>query len=116
MTDSEALARACAAAAADKKAEDTVVLDMQGISTFTDFFVICSASSEPQLKAIGSSIREQVREKLGRAPISEEGFPGSQWVVIDYPGVIVHVFLAEKREFYGLENLWRDARRLELED
>ena len=115
MTESEVLARACAAAAADKKAEDVVALDMKGISTFTDFFVICSASSEPQLKAIGSSIREQVREKLGSAPLSEEGFPGSQWIVIDYPGVIVHVFLAEKREFYGLENLWRDARRLEFE-
>ena len=116
MTDSEALARACAAAAADKKAEDVVALDMQGISTFTDYFVICSASSEPQLKAIGSSIREQVREKLGRAPISEIGSPVSQGVVIDYPGVIVHVFLAEKREFYGLENLWSDASRLELEE
>lgn len=114
MTDSEALARACAAAAGDKKAEDIVALDMRGISTFTDFFVICSASSEPQLKAIGASIREQVRENLGRAPMSEDGFPGSQWVVIDYPGVIVHVFLAEKREYYGLENLWRDASRLEL--
>lgn len=114
MTDSEALARACAEAAGDKKAEDIVALDMRGISTFTDFFVICSASSEPQLKAIGASIREQVRENLGRAPISEDGFPGSQWVVIDYPGVIVHVFLAEKREYYGLENLWRDASRLDL--
>lgn len=114
MTDGEALARACAAAAADKKAEDIVVLDMQGISTFTDYFVICSAGSEPQLKAIASSIREQVREKLDRGPLSEDGFPGSQWVVIDYPGVIVHVFLADKREYYGLENLWRDAERLEI--
>lgn len=114
MTDAEVLARACAAAAADKKAEDIVVLDMQGISTFTDYFVICSGTSEPQLKAIASSVREQVRDTLGRAPMSEEGFPGSQWVVIDYPGVIVHVFLADKRDYYGLENLWKDAARLDL--
>lgn len=116
MTDAEVLARACAAAAAEKKAEDIVVLDMQGISTFTDYFVICSGTSEPQLKAIASSVREHVRETLGRAPMSEEGFPGSQWVVIDYPGVIVHVFLADKRDYYGLENLWKDAARLDLEE
>lgn len=114
MTDGETLARACASAAADKKAEEIVILDMQGISTFTDYFVICSGTSEPQLKAIAASIREQVREKLGRAPLSEDGFPGSQWVVIDYPGVIVHVFLADKREYYGLENLWRDAARIDF--
>ncbi|MBN8708480.1 MAG: ribosome silencing factor [Verrucomicrobia bacterium 61-8] len=115
MTDGEKLARACAAAAADKKAEDITVLDMQGISTFTDYFVICSGSSEPQLKAIASSIREQCREKLDRKPASEDGFPISQWIVLDYGDVIVHLFHNDKREFYGLENLWSDAKRLEVE-
>ena len=114
MTDGEKLARACAAAAGDKKADDVVALDMQGVSTFTDFFVICSGSSEPQLKAIASAMREQARDKLDRKPISEDGFPGSQWIVLDFGDVIVHLFLAEKREFYGLENLWSDAKRLDL--
>ncbi len=114
MNDGETLARACAAAADDKKAEDLVVLDMGGISSFTDFFVICSAGSEPQLKAIAAAIREQAREKLGRKPLSEDGFPASQWVVLDYGDVIVHLFHTDKREYYGLENLWRDARPLEL--
>ena len=114
MTEGEILARTCAEAAADKKAEDIVILDMKGISTFTDYFVICSGASEPQLKAIGSSIRETVREKLDRRPASEDGFPASQWVVLDYGDVIVHVFHSEKREFYALENLWRDAARIEL--
>lgn len=113
MTDSETLARACAAAADDKKAENPVILDMQGISNFTDFFVICSGSSEPQLKAIASSIREQVREKFDRRPKSEDGYPASQWVILDYGDVIVHLFHNEKRELYGLENLWSDAKRLE---
>jgi ribosome-associated protein len=113
MIDSETLARACAAAAADKKAENPVMLDMQGISNFTDFFVICSGSSEPQLKAIASAIREQVREKHDRRPRSEDGFPASQWVILDYGDVIVHLFHTEKRELYGLENLWSDARRVE---
>jgi ribosome-associated protein len=114
MTEGEILARTCAAAAADKKAEGLVVLDMRGISTFTDFFVICSAGSEPQLKAIASSIREQAREELQRKTLSSDGFPISQWIVLDFGEVIIHVFHAEKREFYGLENLWSDAKRLDL--
>lgn len=112
MTDGEALARTCAAAALDKKAEDTVVLDLQGISTFTDYFVICSGTSEPQLKAIATAIREQVRESLGRKPLSEDGYPASQWIILDYGEVIVHLFHSEKRVFYGLETLWSDAHRL----
>lgn len=112
--EGEALARACAQAALDKKAEDIVILDMRLISTFTDFFVICSATSEPQLKAVASSIREQVRDLHGRRPTTEDGFPASQWVVIDYGEVIVHVFYTEKREFYRLEDLWNDAARIEF--
>ncbi len=116
ISEGEQLARACAAAAADKKAEDLVVLDMQGVSNFTDYFVICSAGSEPQLKAIATAIREQAREKFSRRPHSEDGFPVSQWVVLDYGEVIVHLFHTDKRELYGLENLWSDAQRLDLSD
>ncbi len=115
IPDEEKLARLCAAAASDKKAESLVVLDMQGISSFTDYLVICSGSSEPQIKAIAAAIREQVRETLGRRPLSEDGNPISQWVIIDYGSVIVHVFHTDKRSYYGLENLWSDARRLEIE-
>lgn len=114
MSDGESLARACAAAACDKKAEDVVILDMQGVSNFTDYFVICSATSEPQLKAIATAIREQVRTDLNRRPLSEDGFPTSQWVVLDYGEVIIHLFHTDKRELYGLENLWSDAKRLDV--
>jgi ribosome-associated protein len=115
MIDGETLSRACAVAAVDKKAGNIVVLDLRGISTFTDYFVICSATSEPQLKAISSSIREQVREQFGRKPISEDGYPASQWVILDYGDVIVHLFQGDKREFYSLESLWSDAKRVTLE-
>ncbi len=115
MTDSETIARACAAAAADKKAENLVLLDLRGVSGFTDFFLICSGTSEPQLKAISSSIRESLREKFGTRPLAEDGYPTSQWVVLDYGDVICHLFHGEKREFYDLENLWSDARRIALE-
>ena len=114
MIDSETIARACAAAAAEKKAEDLILLDLRGVSGFTDFFLICSGSSEPQLKAISSSIRERVREEFGKRPLAEDGYPSSQWVVLDYGDVICHLFHGEKRGFYDLENLWSDAKRLEL--
>ena len=111
----ESLARLCAEGALDKKAENVVILDMRGISSFTDFFVIASGTSEPQLKAIAGSIREKVREATGQRPTAEDGFPVSQWVIIDYGSVIVHVFHIEKRDIYGLESLWNDARRIEVE-
>jgi ribosome-associated protein len=110
----ESLARLCADGALDKKAENIVILDMRGISSFTDFFVIVSGTSDPQLKAIASSIRGRVRDVTGQRPIAEDGFPGSQWVIIDYGSVIVHVFHTEKRDVYALESLWSDARRIDI--
>lgn len=99
----------CARAVADKKAEDIVVLDLTGISTFTDFFVICSAASEPQIKAVGSAVRSIARDEGGRRPLNEDGFPASQWIAVDFGDVIVHVFHSSRRDFYDLESLWKDA-------
>jgi len=110
---SEALARLCAAAAADKKAENIVALDLQGISNFTDFFVICSGTSEPQIKAITGEITDQLRKHHGLKPQAIDGYPMSQWIVLDYGSVVVHVFHEIKRELYSLEDLWGDARKLE---
>jgi ribosome-associated protein len=100
--------------AEDKKAEDIVVLDLRGISTFTDFFVLCSGTSEPHLKAINSGIREGLRERTGISPLSSEGTVASQWMVMDYSDVLIHIFQKQKREFYALESLWSDAPRLKL--
>jgi ribosome-associated protein len=111
----ENLAKACASYAADKKAEDIVVLDLQGISSFTDFFVICSGTSEPHLKAIAGEIEARLKDDHGTRAVSVDGFPASQWIVLDYMQVIVHVFRREKREFYSLEDLWGDAPRIAWE-
>jgi len=92
-----------------------VVLDLQGISSFTDFFVICSGASEPQLKAIAGEIEDRLKKEHGVKPVSVDGFPASQWIVLDYLQVIVHVFRQEKREFYSLEDLWSDAPRVAWE-
>lgn len=111
---SEELAKLCAAYASDKHAENIVALDLRGISTFTDFFVICSGASEPQLKAIAGGITDGVRDDHGLKPNAVDGFPLSQWVVIDYGSVVVHIFHQTKRDLYLLEDLWSDAPRLDL--
>jgi ribosome-associated protein len=92
-----------------------VILDLRGISTFTDFFVICSGTSEPHLKAIAGEIEDRLKKDHGVRPESIDGFPASQWIVLDYIQVIVHVFHREKRDFYSLEDLWGDAPRIVCE-
>jgi ribosome-associated protein len=91
------------------------VLDLREISTFTDFFVICSASSEPQLKAIAGEIEARLRDEHSVRAVAVDGFPASQWIVLDYLQVVVHIFHRDKREFYSLEDLWGDAPRLQWE-
>jgi len=112
--DSEIIALAAANAASDKKADDIRILDLRNISSFADFFVICSGNSEPHLKAIASEIREKLRESLG-IHANTDGFPASQWVVLDFHGVLIHIFHPEKRNFYDLESLWRDAPLIPFE-
>ena len=92
-----------------------MVLDLREISTFTDFFVICSATSEPQLKAIAGEIEARLKEDCKICAAAIDGFPASQWIVLDYLQVVVHVFHREKRAFYSLEDLWGDAPRLAWE-
>jgi ribosome-associated protein len=108
------LAALCAEYAANKKAENIVAIDLRGISSFTDFFVICSGTSEPHLKAIAGEIQDRLRQDHGVRPQGVDGYPLSQWVIVDLGDVLVHIFHQEKRAFYGLEDLWGDAPRLQV--
>lgn len=101
--------------AADKKAEDIVALDLRGISSFTDFFIICSGTSEPHLKAIAGELHDRLKQEHGVNPLAVDGFPTSQWIVADYTDVVVHIFHHDKRSYYSLEDLWSDAPRLPIE-
>jgi ribosome-associated protein len=105
-------ARLCARYADDKKAENIVVLDVRGLSTVTDFFVICTASSAPHLRAVRDEIVEQLRVEHGVKPLLSDGSYESQWLIVNYPNVLVHIQSPEKREFYALEELWGDAPEL----
>lgn len=98
--------------AADKRrAEEVVVLDMRGLTTICDYFVICSGRSRPHVDAIAEEVEEQM-SALGIEPRHIEGIPDSSWVILDYLDVVVHVFEPDARRFYNLEGLWGDAARV----
>ncbi len=100
-----------AAAAREKKAEEIVALDLRGLSSIADYFLICGGSNPRQVAAIAEEIDASLR-RSGCRPIRTEGLSEARWVVLDFGGVLVHVFHREAREYYSLETLWGDAGRL----
>jgi ribosome-associated protein len=114
-TDAKDRSRVAAVAAADKKGEDIVILDVGDILGIADSFVIASASNTRQVRTIVEEVERQLREKADDRPRSVEGLDDASWVLLDYGDVVVHVFLTETRSFYGLERLWADAARIPWE-
>lgn len=104
---------ACAKAAADRKGADVRVLDLRGLSGFTDWFVIASGSSDRRVQSIAEGIVEEMAG-LGVRPLGVEGVREGRWVLIDFGEWVVHVFYEDVRAFYDLEGLWFDARPVEL--
>ena len=102
-------------AALDKKASDVVVLDLRNTPAFTDFFVLCSGSSNRQVKAIADAVEEALKAAKVR-PAHIEGYDKAEWILMDYFSFIVHVFSPQMRLFYSLERLWGDAERIEVSD
>ena len=95
----------------EKKASSIVVMDLRDIkNTVADFFVICSGTSDAQLDAISTSVEEEVLKVSKESPWRSEGKTNKQWILMDYVNVVVHIFLKDTREFYGLEELWGDAK------
>ena len=107
------LLQLAAEAAASKKAVDIVGLDLSGLDGVADYFLICSGSSEPQVKAIAEAVEDKLREH-GARPWHIEGQEFRRWVLLDFVDVVVHVFHEKTREYYLLERLWGDARRVDL--
>lgn len=111
---SHARARAVAEAALAKKAEHVVLIDVRGLTSIADYFVIMSGTGVRQLQAIAESIEVDLK-KQGTHPLSSEGHQGGNWVLIDYGDVVAHIFETEVRGFYDLEGLWADAPREQLQ-
>ena len=112
LIEGEARALEVARRADDKQADDIQILDLRGISSITDYFVICTGTSMPHLKAIRREIDEKISEEHGLEPYSKEGTPESHWMVIDYGDVIAHIFHPDRRANFALEDLWSDAKRV----
>jgi ribosome-associated protein len=100
-------------AAGEKKAIDSVVLDLREVATFTDYFLITSGSNERQVQAISDGVFETLK-KAGTAAARVEGYKTGEWILLDYGDFIVHVFDEKARKFYDLERLWRESKRVEL--
>ena len=104
--------RRAAELALERKAHDVVILDLRGISTATDYFVIAGGTSDVQVKAIAEHVLDELKKESVR-PEHLEGLRGGRWVLLDYVDFVVHVLRPQARDFYQLENLWGDAPRWE---
>lgn len=100
----------------EKKAENILQLEVSAISSITDYFIICHAGSDTQVKALASNVVQKVNEDLEERPVRREGMDTRRWVTIDYGNIIVHIFLAELRKYYQLEKMWSDAVITEITD
>ena len=101
----------------DKKALDVMVMDLREVKhAIADYFVVCSGNSDTQIDAISDSIEEQIHKKSKQNPWKKEGRENKEWILLDYVDVVAHVFNKEKRTFYGLEELWGDAKITRIEE
>jgi ribosome-associated protein len=107
-TETGQAVREAVAAALDRKAEDLKVLHVAEVTHFTDYFLLCSGTNSRQVQAIADGVEERLRNRKVK-PLHVEGYQSGQWVLMDYGDFVLHVFLQERRRFYGLERLWGDA-------
>jgi ribosome silencing factor RsfS/YbeB/iojap len=101
-------------AAESKKATDIKVLDLRGVTSFADFFVICTGSNARQVQAISEEVGLQMKQQARELPLSLEGYDQAEWVLLDYGDLLVHIFSPKAREYYDLERLWRSAKPVEI--
>ncbi|MGI8883679.1 MAG: ribosome silencing factor [Pyrinomonadaceae bacterium] len=100
--------------ASEKKASHLIAIDLREIASFTEFFLIATANNQRQAQAISDEINEQLKKQLDSRPVRIEGYSSGEWILLDYGDFIVHVFEKNAREFYDLERLWLDAKRVEI--
>ncbi len=103
----------CIKAAIEKKALDPVILELKGLSSVTDYFLLFTGKSDRQVQAIAQAIEEELKKK-GIVPLGQEGTEQGRWILMDYEDVVVHIFLEPVRKFYDLEGLWIEAPRVDL--
>lgn len=101
----------------DKLGQDVTIIDFEGVKgSLFEFYIICTANSPSHADTLASNIREQVRKQMNLKPHKEEGLQNCTWVLLDYFDVIIHIFLPDTREFYNVENMWKDVKQIHLEN
>jgi len=114
LTRSSKIIKTIIAAIQEKKGENVISLDLRKINeAVADFFIVCEANNQPQIRAIADNVQNQVKDKCNEHPYHDEGYQKLQWVLLDYVNVVVHIMLPENRKFYKLEEMWSDAIKAE---
>lgn len=99
-----------------RKGKDITIMDVSELTTLTDFFIICHGTSDVQIKALSDAVEDDVRDKTGEKAWKKEGLTGRSWIILDFVNIVVHVMSKEKREYYGIERMWNDAKITKIED
>ncbi|MDE0298696.1 MAG: ribosome silencing factor [Candidatus Poribacteria bacterium] len=110
------IVQAAVSAALSRRARDPIILDLRELGSFTDYFAICSGTSDIQVEAISAAVLDELEEKWNVRPWHREGLHQSDWVLLDYVDFVVHIFLDEKRNHFNLERLWIEAPTIEVPD
>jgi len=113
--ETQQLAQKIAELCFNKKGYDVKIIDLRNVALFADYFVLCSAESDVQVKAIADDVEEKLKEQ-GIRCWHKEGYKALQWILLDYVDIVVHIFRKEAREYYNLERLWSDAPSWNVED
>lgn len=114
--DSQEMVEIITEALLSRKGKDITVLDVSELTTLTDFFVVCHGTSDVQIKALADAVEDDMREKIGERAWKKEGLQGRAWVILDFVNIVVHVMTKEKRDFYGIERMWNDAKVTHIKD
>lgn len=114
--DSQEMVEIITEALLSRKGKDITLLDVSELTTLTDYFVVCHGTSDVQIKALADAVEEDMREKSGEKAWKKEGLQGRSWVILDFVNIVVHILSKEKRDFYGIERMWNDAKITHIEN
>lgn len=114
--DSSKMVEIITEALLSRKGKEISVLDVSGLTTLTDFFVVCHGTSDVQIKALADVVEEELLKQVGEKAWKKEGLQGRSWIILDFVNIVVHILSKEKRDFYGIERMWNDAKITHIKD
>lgn len=116
VPDSQEMVEIITEALLSRKGKDITLLDVSELTTLTDYFVVCHGTSDVQIKALADAVEEEMLKKSGEKAWKKEGLQGRSWVILDFVNIVVHIMSKEKRDFYGIERMWNDAKITHIEN